>query len=123
LEAVQTGCGGREEPGRIRIRVTQPRPGRVSIDFSDNGHGIAEEFLPKVFDPFFTTKRGAGGTGLGLHIVYNLVSQVLGGAIAISSREWEGTRFTISFPQDAKTECWKSHDSPLRSHHQTCHAD
>ncbi|HLT78721.1 MAG TPA: PAS-domain containing protein [Ferrovibrio sp.] len=104
MNAVQHAFEGREEPGRIRIVVTQPRPGRVSIEFSDNGHGIAEEFLPKVFDPFFTTKRGAGGTGLGLHIVYNLVSQVLGGAIAISSREWEGTRFTISFPQDAKTE-------------------
>ncbi len=104
MNAVQHAFEGREEPGRIRIEVTQPRPGRVVIVFSDNGHGIAEEFLPKVFDPFFTTKRGAGGTGLGLHIVYNLVSQVLGGAIAVSSREWEGTRFTISFPADARSE-------------------
>lgn len=104
MNAVQHAFEGREEPGLIRIVVTRPRPGRITIEFSDNGHGIAEEFLPKVFDPFFTTKRGAGGTGLGLHIVYNLVSQVLGGAIAVSSREWEGTRFTISFPQDAKTD-------------------
>lgn len=91
------------ESGIIRIRVTQPRLGRVSIEFSDNGQGIAAEFLPRVFDPFFTTKRGTGGTGLGLHIVYNLVSQVLGGTIAVSSREGEGTRFTINFPQDMRS--------------------
>lgn len=104
MNAVQHAFEGREEPGLIRIEVSEPRPGRIVITFSDNGHGIAEEFLPKVFDPFFTTKRGAGGTGLGLHIVYNLVSQVLGGAIAVSSREWEGTRFTLSFPADARPE-------------------
>ncbi len=91
--------GGR--PGRIWISVTQPREGRIAIEFRDNGRGIATADLPRVFDPFFTTKRGTGGTGLGLHIVYNLVSQVLGGTIAVSSREGEGTRFTINFPQDA----------------------
>lgn len=92
-----------DEGGRIRIRVMQPREGRVAIEFSDNGRGIAERDLPRVFDPFFTTKRGTGGTGLGLHIVYNLVSQVLCGTIAVSSREGEGTRFTINFPQDVRS--------------------
>lgn len=102
MNAFQHAFDGREA-GLIRIRVTQPRPGRIAIEFSDNGQGIAERYLPRVFDPFFTTKRGTGGTGLGLHIVYNLVSQVLGGTIAVSSREGEGTRFTINFPQDVKS--------------------
>lgn len=87
-------------PGRIWIGVSQPREGRILVEFRDNGRGIAAVDLPRVFDPFFTTRRGTGGTGLGLHIVYNLVSQVLGGTIAVSSREDEGTRFTINFPQD-----------------------
>ncbi|WP_374468083.1 PAS-domain containing protein [Ferrovibrio sp.] len=87
-------------PGRIWIGVSQPREGRILVEFRDNGRGIAAADLPRVFDPFFTTRRGTGGTGLGLHIVYNLVSQVLGGTIAVSSREDEGTRFTINFPQD-----------------------
>ena len=101
MNALQHGFEGREEPGLLEIMVSRPRPGRVVIEFRDNGNGISAEHLPRVFDPFFTTRRGTGGTGLGLHIVYNLVSQVLGGTIAVSSRPGEGSRFTISFPQDA----------------------
>jgi signal transduction histidine kinase len=88
---------------QIGIRVSRPREGRIVIEFSDNGRGIDADSLPRVFDPFFTTRRGAGGTGLGLHIAYNLVTQVLGGTIAVSSRPGEGTRFSISFPRDIKT--------------------
>lgn len=101
MNALQHGFEGRQQPGLLEIQVTRPREGRVVIDFRDNGNGIIAENLPRVFDPFFTTRRGTGGTGLGLHIVYNLVSQVLGGTIAVSSRPGEGSRFTISFPQDA----------------------
>ncbi|MBS4047473.1 MAG: PAS-domain containing protein [Alphaproteobacteria bacterium] len=101
MNALQHGYDGRTEPGLIHIAVTVPREGRIVMEFRDNGKGIAADDLPRVFDPFFTTKRGTGGTGLGLHIVYNLVSQVLGGTIAVSSRPGEGTRFTISFPQTA----------------------
>lgn len=101
MNALQHAYEGRSEPGMIHIAVTVPREGRVVLEFRDNGKGIAADDLPRVFDPFFTTKRGTGGTGLGLHIVYNLVSQVLGGTIAVSSRPDEGTRFTISFPQTA----------------------
>jgi len=101
MNALQHGFEGREQPGLLEIHVSRPREGRVVIDFRDNGNGISADNLPRVFDPFFTTRRGTGGTGLGLHIVYNLVSQVLGGTIAVSSRLGEGSRFTISFPQDA----------------------
>ena len=102
MNAVQHAFDEGSEDARISIRVTRPRIGRIGIEFSDNGRGIDPESLPRVFDPFFTTRRGAGGTGLGLHIAYNLVTQVLGGTIAVSSRLGEGTRFSISFPQDAK---------------------
>ncbi|WP_290808535.1 HAMP domain-containing sensor histidine kinase [Ferrovibrio sp.] len=101
MNTLQHAYDGRAEPGIIHIAVTVPREGRVVLEFRDDGKGIAADDLPRVFDPFFTTKRGTGGTGLGLHIVYNLVSQVLGGTIAVSSRPGEGTRFTISFPQTA----------------------
>ncbi|KPA17169.1 membrane protein containing ATP-binding region, ATPase-like domain protein [Candidatus Magnetomorum sp. HK-1] len=70
----------------------------VLIDFSDNGKGIAKELISKIFDPFFTTKRGKGGTGLGLHIVYNLVVQNLGGTISCSSIPDEGCQFLIQIP-------------------------
>jgi len=71
---------------------------KVLIDYTDNGKGIPSELLSKIFDPFFTTKRGKGGTGLGLHIVYNLVVQNLGGKISCSSKTNEGCQFLIEIP-------------------------
>lgn len=73
--------------------------GMVQIVFSDDGHGIQPEHLERIFDPFFTTKRGAGGSGLGLNIVYNLVTQTLGGTIAVTSTPGHGATFTIAFPR------------------------
>lgn len=70
----------------------------VTIRLKDNGVGIPEASRSKIFDPFFTTVRGSGGSGLGLHIVHNLVNQVLGGTIECQSEENVGTVFTIIFP-------------------------
>ena len=67
----------------------------VKVIFSDNGRGISEEVLPNIFEPFFTTKRGKGGTGLGMHLVYNLVTQCLDGSIVCQSDGITGTRFEI----------------------------
>ncbi len=64
--------------GVIRITAQPEGADRVRIDFMDDGAGIAPEHLPKVFEPFFTTKRGQGGSGLGLHIVFNTVTGPLG---------------------------------------------
>jgi signal transduction histidine kinase len=70
---------------------------KITIDYRDNGSGMSDEQLKKVFDPFYTTKRGSGGSGLGMHIVYNLVTQKLEGAISVESQESEGVHFIISF--------------------------
>jgi signal transduction histidine kinase len=70
----------------------------VEIVFQDDGCGMAEEVLRRVFEPFFTTRRGDGGTGLGLHIVYNLVTHRLGGRIGVESALGRGTRFRIVLP-------------------------
>ncbi|MEG3894258.1 MULTISPECIES: ATP-binding sensor histidine kinase [unclassified Microcoleus] len=71
---------------------------RLIFEYADNGKGIPQENLSKIFEPFFTTKRGQGGTGLGLHIIYNLVTQKLKGTIGCESQLEKGTKFTIEFP-------------------------
>ena len=73
----------------------------VHLLFRDNGQGIAEANLPRIFDPFFTTRLGHGGSGLGLNIVYNLVTRVLGGSIRVHSEEGRGTCFEIILPRKA----------------------
>jgi len=87
------------EVGHLSIRVSEPRTDTVRIVFSDDGKGIPPENIGKVFDPFFTTGRSAGSTGLGLHIVYNLVTSRLQGHINLYSRLGRGTRFTIDIPK------------------------
>lgn len=88
-----------EQPGTIAIAARQPDRNSVELSVSDDGAGIPPEVLPKIFDPFFTTRRGAGGSGLGLHIVYNLVTSRLHGSIAVTSTPGRGTRFTLRFPR------------------------
>lgn len=58
---------------------------QVELCVVDNGIGIKEQDHQRVFDPFYTTKRSSGGTGLGLHIVHHLTTEVLGGSVRISS--------------------------------------
>ncbi len=70
----------------------------IKIIYSDDGCGIPQENLSKIFEPFFTTKRNEGGTGLGLHIVYNLITHKLQGNIDIESSLEKGTKFTLTIP-------------------------
>jgi signal transduction histidine kinase len=88
-----------DQTGRLSIRVSEPRIDTVRVVFSDDGRGIPPEHTAKVFDPFFTTGRSSGSTGLGLHIVYNLVTSRLQGRINLYSRVGKGTRFTIDIPK------------------------
>ena len=71
----------------------------VEISYRDDGKGIPPALHGKVFEPFFTTKRGAGGSGLGLHLVYNIVNQTLKGSIQLASTPGQGVQFTIRFPR------------------------
>lgn len=87
-----------EQPGQIRITAEQTGD-EILLEFSDDGKGIAADIEGRIFDPFFTTRRGAGGSGLGLHIVYNLVAGTLGGVIHLVKKdEGPGTTFRIRFP-------------------------
>lgn len=70
----------------------------VRLDFQDDGKGIAPEHLSRVFDPFFTTRLGQGGSGLGLHICHNIVTQLLGGSLDVSSESGQGTCFHLTLP-------------------------
>ncbi len=83
--------------GEIRIVVSVQHE-LVIIAYSDNGCGMSEDVRAKIFEPFFTTRRGRGGTGLGMHIVFNLVTQALKGRIEVASSEGEGTQTTIWLP-------------------------
>ncbi len=89
--------------GRIEISAAPLplRPGWLHLTVADNGCGIAAAHLPRVFDPFFTTKLGQGGSGLGLHIVYSLVTGLLGGQVELHSAPGQGTRVTINLPLEA----------------------
>ncbi|HWT15912.1 MAG TPA: two-component regulator propeller domain-containing protein [Patescibacteria group bacterium] len=86
------------EQGTVRIDV-RCADGQVEFDYRDDGRGMEEPVRTRIFEPFFTTKRGQGGSGLGMHIVYNLVTQMLGGTLACESTPGNGVRFLLRFPQ------------------------
>ncbi len=86
-----------DEQGKITIDVERVDE-NLKVVFRDNGCGMDQQTVAKVFDPFFTTKRGTGGSGLGMHILFNQVTQSLGGNIKCNSVVGEGTEFIFSFP-------------------------
>jgi len=88
--------------GAIAISAKHRGSDDVEIIFSDNGVGMTPDVQRQAFDPFFTTRRNEGGTGLGLHIVYNLVTQQLGGRMMLDSRLGQGTTFRIIMPRAAR---------------------
>jgi ligand-binding sensor domain-containing protein/signal transduction histidine kinase len=86
--------------GEIRIEC-QSYDEEWLLLYRDNGVGMDEEVRQRVFDPFFTTKRGQGGSGLGLHVVYNLVTQLLHGSLDCISSPGQGVEFQIQMPKRA----------------------
>jgi signal transduction histidine kinase len=88
--------------GTISITARPRGADDIEIIFADNGAGMTPDVQRQAFDPFFTTRRNEGGTGLGLHIVYNLVTQQLGGRMMLESRVGQGTTFRITMPRVAK---------------------
>lgn len=90
---------GEKDAGIISLAVRELPLERIQLTYGDDGTGMAASVLARIFEPFFTTKRGAGGTGLGMHIVYNNVTQRLGGTITADSTEGVGTLFVLSLPR------------------------
>ncbi|MEP0357548.1 ATP-binding protein [Paraglaciecola sp.] len=97
MNSIIHGFEGMED-GDINIKIELMENSKVRIEFVDNGKGIPEQLRKRIFDPFVTTKRGQGGSGLGMHLVYNLVTQGLNGSISIVSEENHGVNFSIIFP-------------------------
>ena len=84
--------------GEVKVKVSEEAQW-VIVECFNSGKLIPKEALGKVFEPFFTTRRAKGGTGLGLNIVFNIVTQRLGGTIRVSSDEEQGTRFVVRIPR------------------------
>lgn len=84
--------------GRVLIEVARDTEDMVRVRCRDDGIGMSADITRKIFDPFFTTKLGQGGSGLGLHIVHNIVTGLLGGSIEVDSKPGEGTCFELRLP-------------------------
>ncbi|PRC91233.1 sensor histidine kinase [Solimicrobium silvestre] len=81
------------------MRITAELVGHnVKMTFTDDGYGIPPEILHRIYEPFFTTRFGRGGSGLGLSITYNIVTNVLGGEILATSAQNQGCKFVITLP-------------------------
>ena len=90
--------------GTVDIQVRESGKDNVEILFSDDGFGMSLDVRRRAFDPFFTTRRDQGGTGLGLHIVYSIVTNRLGGRLDLDSEPGGGTRIQIILPRVAPLE-------------------
>lgn len=88
-------------PGTIAVRARALDAQHLQIALSDNGRGIELAVQKRIFDPFFTTRLGHGGSGLGLHVVHNIVTSVLGGQIEVRSGPGTGTTFLLNLPMVA----------------------
>jgi PAS domain S-box-containing protein len=91
-------------PGSVDIKVREAGKDHVEIIFSDDGCGMSLDVRRRAFDPFFTTRRDQGGTGLGLHIVYSIVTNRLGGRLELDSELGRGTQIRIVLPRVAPLE-------------------
>lgn len=96
MNSVKIGFQNKEK-GTITIDVKKSNA-VLNIEFSDNGCGIPAENLSRVFEPFFTTSRLIGGKGLGLNVVYNLITNLLQGKISCESTVGVGTKYTMEIP-------------------------
>ncbi|PIV32956.1 MAG: PAS domain-containing sensor histidine kinase, partial [Lysobacterales bacterium CG02_land_8_20_14_3_00_62_12] len=93
------GFDGREH-GHIQISAAIEAD-VVLLQYRDDGRGMDAATQRRVFEPFFTTKRGQGGSGLGMHILFNLVTRLLGGSVQCESAPDQGVCFSMRFPKDA----------------------
>ena len=81
----------------VRVRTRQVGP-QVEVQVSDNGTGMSPEVQQKIFQPFFTTKPAGEGTGLGLSLSYDIITQGHSGSLRVESQPGQGSTFTIALP-------------------------
>ncbi|MEH1786826.1 ATP-binding protein [Nostoc sp.] len=94
-----------DNPSRIKIRTSVVNSTWVEVAIADNGVGISQEFQQRIFDPFFTTKPIGKGTGMGMSISYQIITEKHGGKLECFSTAGEGTEFIIQI-----TLCLKVHE-------------
>jgi PAS domain S-box-containing protein len=97
VNAAQAIPEGNAQESEIAVRVRRDDSGRVEVEVSDTGTGIAPEVLPRIFDPFYTTKPVGSGTGLGLSICHSIVRD-LGGELTVRTEHGRGSTFTVLLP-------------------------
>lgn len=97
LNALLHAFEGRDH-GQLTIRAHALDDDMLQLVIEDDGVGMTDDVRRRAFDPFFTTKMGSGGTGLGLNIVYNIVTGILGGHIELTSAPGKGSRFVFRIP-------------------------
>jgi signal transduction histidine kinase len=90
---------GQAKDGLVSVMCKSLDDNQMEIVVEDNGQGMTPEIMKKIFEPFFTTRLGSGGSGLGLSIVHNLATGMLGGKIAVESTIGKGTRFIVTLPR------------------------
>jgi signal transduction histidine kinase len=103
------------QPGHLDLAAREIDVDFVELKVSDDGQGIAPENLGRVFDPFFTTRLGQGGSGLGLSIVYNIMTGMVGGDIAVQSEPGKGATFVLTIPRVAPHKRIETHDAAAPS--------
>ena len=115
MNALVHGFEGRPQ-GRVRVHCDRVTADLVSLSVSDDGAGMDESVRRRIFDPFFTTKLGTGGSGLGMHIVHNIVTNVLGGQIEVRSTPGKGTQMLIQLPSVAPTRTVREGEAEVTPH-------
>jgi PAS domain S-box-containing protein len=103
IHAFSKDAADKTSPRRISIKARAVDGQALQLDLGDNGAGMAATVLGRIFDPFFTSKLGQGGSGLGLHIVHNIVTDVLARSITVESELGRGTTFSIVIPRITPT--------------------
>ncbi len=86
--------------GEVRVSFEDLDGTWIALRVTDNGAGVPPAYMGRIFDPFFTTKMGTGSNGLGLNVVHNLVTNVLGGSISVTSQPGN-TCFLLRIPRHA----------------------
>lgn len=82
----------------MHVRCARLNDAEIELSVQDDGRGMDESVRRRIFDPFFTTKLGTGGSGLGMHIVHSIVTNVLGGQIEVRSAPGRGTQMLMRLP-------------------------